>query len=199
MTYDLPKSLQGKSLRTQFNYVKNQLKRTLISEMAGSRARGLGSIEAKPSLMFKNLDFENVFKHGFTRKEKGKTVRYTGEKAVKIQIQSMRARSLKSKKKQQFIDNYCEALDELGVETSKIRKKLEKVSEDKLALLISKGILPSINYLYGVGTNVQYDIEQDIINAIDYGVTSEEIKKYRERKKQLIQVVKKEAEINEWI
>lgn len=198
MTDELPKSIRNKSLRTQFNYAKNQLKRTLIREMAGSRARGLGSIEAKPSLLFTNLDFENVFEQGITRKEKGKTVRYTGEKAVKIQIQSMRRRSMKSRKKVQFVENYCEALEELGVDSTEIRKKLEKLSEDKLSLLISKGILPSINYLYGV-CDADYDIEEDIINAIDRGVTSEEVKKYRERKKQFIPLVEKESEINNWI
>ena len=72
------------SLREQFNYYKRQLQNRLIKEQAFKEARGIGTIEARVYTMFKNLNYDQVYKQGITRKVGKKTIRFVGEEAVKI-------------------------------------------------------------------------------------------------------------------
>lgn len=198
MGYDR-KGGKGKSgtLRQQFNYYKQQLERRLVEEQAFIEARGGFSFSGKPSTLFKVLDYTEVFEKGITRKVNNVTVRFTGEEAVKIQIESLKNRSSKSKQSDQFITNYCGTLNKEGYDPfdiEKVRKKLQSISTDKLAILIDKNILPQIYYLYDAELNKE-DVLQDIYDAIDKGVTNKEVREVRERKKLLEPLIKEKFRI----
>ena len=126
------------SLRQQFNYYKRQLRNRLIDEQAFIEARGGFSFSGKPPTLFKNLDYEQIMTKGITRKVGNRTVRYKGEEAVQIQIESLRKRASKSYQAQVFIDNYIYTLNIAGLEYDQIdsiEKLLNKLSIDKLSIL----------------------------------------------------------------
>ena len=127
------------SLRQQFNYYKRQLRNRLIDEQAFIEARGGFSFSGKPSTLFKNLNYEQIMTEGITRKVGNRTIRFKGEEAVRIQIESLKKRASKSYQAQVFIDNYIKTLSIAGLELDQIHsieKLLNNLSSDKLSILI---------------------------------------------------------------
>ena len=192
----------GKSgtLREQFNYYKRQLQNRLIQEQAFKEARGIGTIEARVYTLFKNLNYDQVYKQGITRKVGYKTIRFIGDEAVKIQIASIRKRASKSYQTDLFIDNYLTAMEGVGFDDRFIdeaERLLSSISIDKLTLIIDKGILPSIQYLYAEVIS-QEEIMQEIKDAVKSGVTKEELEAVKKRRKELAKVIKEKAKILGW-
>lgn len=180
------------SLREQFNYYKRQLDRRLIEEQAFKEARRAGSIEGRIITLFKdeNLNYYKVFNEGITRKKGAQTVRYVGEEAVKIQISSLKKRASKTYQAERFIDNVEIAMSKKGFTLSQINRAdrlLRSASIDKLTLLIQKGLVKTPPYIYALYTYEEY--LDDLENALKYGVTSEELKEFRTKKKALIKVI----------
>lgn len=180
------------SLREQFNYYKRQLDRRLIEEQAFKEARGAGTIEGRIQTLFneENLNYYKVFNEGITRKKGAKTVRYVGEEAVKIQIGSLKKRASKSYQAERFIENVENAMSIKGFTLSQIDRAdrlLRSASIDKLTLLIQKGLVKTPPYIYALYTYEEYLDELE--NALKYGVTSEELKEFRTKKKALIKVI----------
>lgn len=190
----LRKGGSGKTgtLKQQFNYYKRRLQNRLIEEISFKEARGAGSLESKIITMFsdENLNYEKVYKEGITRKRGNLTIRYTGEEAIAIQIQSMQRRASKSYMAQHFINNYMSALYKQDFDpeyAQRVKDILESVSIDKLTYLIDKGLLPSIQFIY-VNGKVQAlsdedEFLQDLKDAIEKGITKEELKEYRYKAK----------------
>lgn len=180
------------SLREQFNYYKRQLQKRLLEEQAFKEARGHGTIEGRILSLFKteNLNYEKVYKEGITRKFGNVTVRITGERAVATQIQSMRARSSKYMQANLFIRNYVGTLRSQDFDPKKLAKVqqlLEQTPVDKLSILIDKGILPSIQFIYANG---EYTAESDedafleeLEDALTSGIAPGEVKEIRRRTK----------------
>lgn len=188
------------SLRQQFNYYKRQLRNRLIEEQAFKEARGVGTIEERVHTMFKNVEFEQVFKQGITRKVGSKTVRFVGSEAVKIQISSFRQRASKTYQADLFISNYIDTMIYAGFDEEnidKVEKLLNSCSIDRLTYLIDKGILPSIEFLYA-DVKSEDKIVEDIEKAIRTGVSKEELDKLRAKKKALVKVIKEKTKIMEW-
>lgn len=188
------------TLRQQFNYYKRQLRNRLIDEQAFIEARGGFSFSGKPSTLFKNLDYEQIVSEGITRKVGNRTITYKGEEAVRIQIESLRKRASKSYQASIFIENYINSLTDIGMDSediAKIEKALNSLSIDKLSILIDKNILPSIQFLYAESENLE-DIYTNIIDAIGSGVTKEEVKDIRLRKKVLKDMIKKKFDVLGW-
>lgn len=186
------------SLREQFNYYKRQLDRRLIEEQAFKEARGAGTIEGKIQTLFneENLNYYKVFNEGITRKKGAKTVRYVGEEAVKIQIGSLKKRASKSYQAERFIENVENAMSIKGFTLSQIDRAdrlLRSASVDKLTLLIQKGLVKTPPYIYALDTYEDYLDELE--NALKYGVTSEELKEFRTKKKALVEVIKRRNKI----
>lgn len=186
------------SLREQFNYYKRQLDRRLIEEQAFKEARGAGTIEGRIQTLFneENLNYYKVFNEGITRKKGAKTVRYVGEEAVKIQIGSLKKRASKSYQAEQFIENVENAMTIKGFTLSQINRAdrlLRSASVDKLTLLIQKGLVKTPPYIYALDTYEDYLDELE--NALKYGVTSEELKEFRTKKKALVEVIKRRNKI----
>lgn len=186
------------SLREQFNYYKRQLDRRLIEEQAFKEARGAGTIEGRIQTLFNedNLNYYKVFNEGITRKKGAKTVRYVGEEAVKIQIASLKKRASKSYQAERFIENVEIAMSIKGFSLSQINRAdrlLRSVSVDKLTLLLQKGLVKTPPYIYALDTYEDYLDELE--NALKYGVTSEELKEFRTKKKALVEVIKRRNKI----
>lgn len=192
----------GKSgtLREQFNYYKRQLSNRLIQEQAFKEARGVGTIEGRIYTMFKNVDYEKVFKQGITRKVDSKTVRFVGNEAVQIQIQSFRERASKSFQADMFITNYIDAMIRNGFDdknVAKVERLLQSCSIDKLSLIIDKGILPSIEFIYS-DKLTEDEFVKKVENAVTNGVTSEELREVKEKQKALVRVIKEKSKIMGW-
>ena len=188
------------SLREQFNYYKRQLRNRLIQEQAFKEARGIGTIEARIYTMFKNVNYEQVFKQGITRKKGSKTIRFVGEEAVQIQIQSMRQRASKSFQTESYITNYISGMISKGFDDRNVEKAdrlLHSCSSDKLTLLIDKGILPSIEFIYA-GKVTEEEFMEELEDAIFKGVTKQELKDVKEKQKQLVRVIKEKSKILGW-
>ena len=188
------------SLRQQFNYYKRQLRNRLIDEQAFIEARGGFSFSGKPSTLFKILNYEQIMTEGITRKVGNRTIRFKGEEAVRIQIESLRKRASKSYQAQVFIDNYINTLSIAGLEVDQIHsieKLLNKLSIDNLSILIDKGVLPSIQYVYAESDD-PVKVYDDIIDAIDKGVSKSELKEVKARKKVLRPLIKSKFDIMGW-
>ena len=188
------------SLRQQFNYYKRQLRNRLIDEQAFIEARGGFSFSGKPPTLFKNLNYEQIMTEGITRKVGNRTIRFKGEEAVRIQIESLKKRASKSYQAQVFIDNYIKTLSIAGLEVDQIdsiEKLLNKLSIDKLSILIDKGVLPSIQYVYAESDDPD-KVYDDIIDAIDKGVSKSELEEIKARKKVLRPLIKSKFDIMGW-
>lgn len=140
------------SLEQQFKYYKKRLDRRLIEEEAMQRARGRYITDTAPQSFFKKLDFKQVYDEGIWRKTKsGKLKHYVGDKAVKIQIESMRRRASKVYMKNLYIENYIKALRKVYPHSRKIKeieKELRKLNYDELTRMINTGKLKSIQFVY---------------------------------------------------
>ena len=188
------------SLRQQFNYYKRQLRNRLIDEQAFIEARGGFSFSGKPSTLFKRLNYEQIMTEGITRKVGNRTIRYKGEEAVRIQIESLKKRASKSYQAQAFINNYINTLSIAGLEPDQIdsiEKLLNKLSIDKLSILIDKGVLPSIQYVYAESDD-PVKVYDDIIDAISKGVSKSELEEVKARKKVLRPLIKSKFDIMGW-
>lgn len=160
----------SKSLKTQFNYYKKQLFNRLLQEQAMQEAISGFSFSGTIYTTFENLDFDKISKEGITRKVGTKTVRFTGEEAVKIQIESMKKRASKTYQTNQFIENYCTSLKKIGLpmnEVEEIRKAMMSTSANNLTYIIEQGILPSIAYVYS--DELDY---KDLYDSIMFALTS---------------------------
>lgn len=187
------------SPREAFNYYKKQLRRRYAEEQAGREALGKGTLEAFPQNIFKRLDYKSVFEEGITRKRNGVTVRITGEEAVQLQIQSMRARASKSFQTDRFIQNYMKGVRKVFAyeepeKIAEIENILRSVSIDKLTILLDKDAIAQIRYLYVTNESIE-DVTANLRNAVKSGVTSQEVKQFRERRKALIPLVKERQRI----
>lgn len=192
----------GKSgtLREQFNYYKRQLENRLIAEQAFKEARGQGTLESRVYTLFKNTDFKKVYTYGVTRKVGSRTIRYVGTEAVKIQIESMRRRASKSYQADLFINNYIASMEGAGFSDEIIdyvEKQLNKLSVDRLTLLVDKGILPSIQFVYTLSDD-EDDFVRRFDDAIQRGATREEIANVKRKQKELVRVIKEKSKILNW-
>lgn len=185
------------SLRQVFNYYRRQMRNRLINEQAFNEAIGRGAIESRVYTLFKHLDYDEIYQNGITRKVGGKTVRFTGEDAILIQINALRERASKSYTTSNFIKNYLYACEEIGVSDGgldTINKLLNSISIDKLTYLIKKGLLPDIQYLYAERLDEEELIEQ-IKNVIKTGVSKPELKEIQNRAKALRKNIKEKYDI----
>ena len=188
------------SLRQQFNYYKRQLRNRLIDEQAFIEARGGFSFSGKPPTLFKNLDYEQIMTKGITRKVGNRTIRYKGEEAIRIQIESLKKRASKKYQAKVFIEKYINTLYIAGLEPDQIdfiEKLLNKLSIDKLSILIDKGVLPSIQYVYAESDDPD-KVYDDIIDAIDKGVSKSELDEVQARRKVLRPLIKSKFDIMGW-
>lgn len=188
------------SLREQFNYYKRQLKNRLIREQALQEALGAGTIEGRIHTLFKNINYEQVFKQGITRKVGSKTIRYVGNAAIEIQVRSFRERASKSFQSESFITNYISAMIEAGFSDEscdKVERYLKSISTDRLTILISKGILPSIQFIYSE-TLSEDEFVEAVKDAVQNGVSNEELREIKQKAKALVKVIKEKSNIIGW-
>ena len=138
--------------RQRYNYYLNKFKKQRVKSQALAIAQGQ-IYETKPPTLFKKLDYNELYTQGITRKVGNKTVRFTGEEAVKVQIESLKRETNRFAKKQQFIDAYIGRLEEMGGNSEliyTIRKKLENLSVTKLSILIRQGYIETPRYMYEI-------------------------------------------------
>ena len=172
------------SLRRQLYDARRQYIERRVAEQAFDLARGVQLIEVDFKGMFKHLDFDEIMSVGITRKDsKGRTIRITGEEAVKIQIMSLKARGNKSTQAERFKSNYLASMREVGFSTEEIyeaRQLLDSVSIDALTLLYKEGRIKSIEF------NYNNDSKKDTLDSLRKAVQTvdtKRIKELRERAK----------------
>lgn len=193
----------GKSgtLREQFNYYKRQLKNRLIQEQAFEEARGGISLTGIPYTMFKNLNYNEVFTKGITRKVGNMTIRYKGSEAVQIQIESLKRRASKSYQSDLYINNYLQSLRNVDMPTEMIQEVdqlLRSISSDRLTILIDEHILPSIQFLYSQDLDYD-DIMTDIRDAVKSGVSKKRMEDIQSAKKSLLPYIKEKFKVMKWL
>ena len=188
------------SLREQFNYYKRQVRNRLIQEQAFKVARGVGTIEGRILTLFKNIDFMQVYEKGITRKVGSHTVRYVGDEAIKVQIQSFRRRASKSYQAEIFIDNFCKAMsskDYPWYYIEEARELLSSISIDKLTYFVDSGFIKRPPYIYA-GLQSPEEFLEDLRKVIQTGISKQEFDELIRRKKQLVKVVKEQSKILNW-
>ena len=129
--------------RQRYNYYLKKFKEQRVKSQALAIAQGQ-IYETKPPTLFKKLDYNELYTQGVTRKIGNKTVRFTGEEAVKVQIESLKRETNRFDKKRQFIEIYIDRLEELGGDPDliySIKTKLENTSATKLSILIRQGYI----------------------------------------------------------
>ena len=172
------------SLRRQLYDARRQYIERRVAEQAFDLARGVQLIEVDFKGMFKHLEYDEIMSVGITRKDsKGRTIRITGEEAVKIQIMSLKAMGNKSKQAERFKSNYLASMREVGFSTEEIyeaRQLLDSVSIDALTLLYKEGRIKSIEF------NYNNDSKKDTLDSLRKAVQTvdtKRIKELRERAK----------------
>ena len=188
------------SLREQFNYYKRQVQNRLVQEQAFKLARGVGTIEGRILTLFKNIDFMQVYEQGITRKVGSHTVRYVGDEAIKVQIESFRRRASKSYQAEIFIDNFCKAMaskDYSWEYIEEARELLSSISIDKLTYLVDTGLIKRPPYIYA-GLQSPDEFIEELRQVIQKGINRQEFSEFKSRKKQLVKVVKEQSKILNW-
>ena len=158
--------------RQRYNYYLKKFKEQRVKSQALAIAQGQIYEKKKPTL-FKKLDYNELYTQGITRKVGNKTVRFTGEEAVNLQIESLKRETNRYDKKQQFIDAYIERLEELGGDTDliySIKTKLENTSATKLSILIRQGYIEMPNYMYEI-EEIDDFVKDQINNLTKRGYT----------------------------
>ena len=167
--------------RQRYNYYLNKFKKQRIKSQALAIAQGQ-IYETKPPTLFKKLDYNELYTQGITRKVGNKTVRFTGEEAVKVQIESLKRETDRFAKKQQFIDAYIGRLEEMGGNSKliyTIRKKLENLSVTKLSILIRQGYIETPRYMYEI-EDIDDFIKRQINNLTKTGYSQKSLEIRRE-------------------
>ena len=160
------------TLKQQYNYYLDKFKEQRIKSQALAVAQGQ-VYETKPPTMFKKLEYNQLIEQGVTRKVKNKTVRFYGEEAVKLQIESLKKETNRYAKKQAFIDSYIEILENLDGDPyliESLRSKLEHLSVDRLNILIRQGYIDAPRYMYQI-EDVNGFIQDQINNLTKRGYT----------------------------
>ena len=172
------------SLRRQLYDARRQYIERKVAEQAFDLARGAQLIELDFKGLFKHLDYDEIMSVGITRKDKkGRTIRITGEEAVKIQIMSLKARGNKSTQAERFKTNYLASMRLVGFnneEISEARKLLDSISIDALTLLHKEGRIKSIEFTYN------NDSKKDTLDSLRKAVETldtKRVKELRERAK----------------
>lgn len=186
------------SLREQFNYYRRRLKNRLLEEQAYKTARGVGTIEERIFTLFDfDKKFNEIYSKGITRKIGDRTVRYTGEEAIKIEIESYRRRASKSEQARIFIGRYVVAMRKVGFSNKGIleaKELLESVTVDRLTYLIDAGYIPEINYLYADVTDEENTL-LEIRDAILHGVTEAELSTVKSKARRIKANIKERLKI----
>ena len=172
------------SLRRQLYDARRQYIERKVAEQAFDLARGAQLLEVDFNGLFKHLEYDEIMSIGITRKDsKGRTIRITGEEAVKIQIKSLKARGNKSTQAERFKVNYLASMREVGFSTSEIyeaRKLLDSISIDALTLLYKEGRIKSIEFTYN--NESKKDTLESLRKAVET-LDIERVKELRERAK----------------
>ena len=167
--------------RRRYNYYFKKFKEQRIKSQALAIAQGQ-IYETKPPTLFKKLDYNELYTQGITRKIGNKTVRFTGEEAVKVQIESLKRETNRFNKKQQFIDAYIGRLEELGGDPYLIyslKSKLESMSATKLSILIRQGYIETPRYMYEI-EEIDDFMKDQINNLTKRGYTEKSTQMRRE-------------------
>lgn len=176
------------NIRKEFEKAKKSYEARLVHEQAFREAIGAGSIETKVKTPFQITDYESVTTKGIRRKIDKKMQTFVGKQAVKIQTLSLKARGSGGMQRDLFVDNYIQAGIRSGyspMSMLKVGGMLRDLDPDAITLMIYRGYLPSISYLYGDTTTSENDLIERIQAAIDIS-TGEELKRAKEKAKELV-------------
>lgn len=192
------RGLKGGSLRQQYNYYRRRAQERRMWEDAFKSATGRQVPSDIRNELYKSQTYDELFREGITRKINGRTEHITGERAVRIKIQSYKWRASKSAQTEHFINNYLLAMersdyfDEYQIEY--VKKLLHSISSDAITILMKKGAIPEIAFIYAQ----PWDVIQKLKEAIKVARSDEfkkELKETREIAKELYEFEKARRKI----
>lgn len=142
--------MSAKTLRSQYleavrKYRYSQAEMLAMQDEANVRLTKLYDVP------YGNLNYKQIYEKGIYRVRNGQTIHYTGDEAVKIQLTSLKSQTSKRQGKQQFIENYAYAMEQVGYvegEIEMVVAELEKIPATELAIMAKNGMFPDIQFLY---------------------------------------------------
>lgn len=179
-----------KSLRAEYEYYRKRVIERLAYEQAFKEARGAGSVEGRIKTLFKPQTYDELFVKGITRKKKNVTVRYFGEEAVRVKIESFKRRASKTRQADTFINNFTDAMLKKGYtlfDAEKVDRALRSISVNRLTYLINepppKGI-PSIEFIY------EYGHRENIVEAVKNSIKASKSQDQEQELKHMTKIAK---------
>lgn len=184
------RGIKARSLRQEYNYYSRRAQERIAWQNALQIVRRGGVVNDYPKI-FTPQTYDELFEKGITRKVNGVTVRYRGEEAVKIKIQSYKQYASKSASADRYIMNYCQAMVNRGYgfdEVEEVYRMLNKLSVDRLTYLIHEPKpygLPPVEYIYATGH------ERDIVDRVEEAIELSKTDQGKERIRETIEKAKK--------
>ena len=184
------RGIKARSLRQEYNYYSRRAQERIAMQNALQIVRRGGVVNDIPKI-FTPQSYDELFEQGITRKVNGVTVRYKGEEAVKIKIQSYKRYASKSALAENYIMNYCQTMVNRGYlfdDVVEVYGMLKKLSVDRLTYLIHEPKpfgLPPIEYIYATGH------ERDIVEKVEKAIELSYTKAGRSRIKDTLEKAKK--------
>ena len=180
-----------KELRRQFSRAKYALRERLIEEQSLKEAKGGLAFEGKLPSLFKRLNIEDIFTNGIYRKVGNKTIHLIGTEAVVEQIRSLKQRASKKAQKRIFIENYIKSMETTGftrAEQREVELLLNKLSADKISILLDKGVIKEIAFVYSAYGGKEYEYQETmnkIRSGLRSGISDKEYKEIKTRAREL--------------
>ena len=182
--------MEIKELRRIFNYYRRQLEKKIAMESELHKA--IHKVEIEPETTFKKFSFDEVYEKGVSRKNPrtGRTEKYFGEEAVRIQIQSFKRRASAQYMRNTFQKNYVKAMRDNGYSEESIRyfeTRMRGVSTRVLTYLLREGRFPDIYFLYTTSKNPMLNelFMEELNNALGIspgGGMAKEVTKVRQQR-----------------
>lgn len=192
------RGIKARSLRQEYNYYSRRAQERVAMQNALQIVRRGGVVNDYPKI-FTPQTYDELFEKGITRKINGVTVRYRGEEAVKIKIQSYKQYASKSALADRYIMNYCQAMVNRGYgfdDVEEIYNLLKKLSVDRLTYLIHEPKpygLPPVEYIYATAGQ-ERDVVDRVKEAIELSKTGQGIERIRETLEKAKKIKKNELE-----
>lgn len=141
------RSLKGIVARREFKEALTKYEEAMVEEEAIRELTTGVLTSQKPKTPFKHLDLYKIEKEGIVREGK----RITGIEAVKIQAESLKRYADKELQKQEYIENYKQAMIKNNIpfeQRKQVIKELDKFTPQEISFAIRNNAIPNIYTIY---------------------------------------------------
>lgn len=192
------RKLKIQSLKIRYRRALKNFERRIIEEQALKESLGYGTIENINTGLFKNLNYNQLYNEGITRKVNGTTKRFKGKDAILIEIESLKRRASIYIQNELFIKNYINSMikNEYSQSTINFVKScLNKLNSYELAIAINENLIPQIYYLY-LGKESEEEVIKRFESFINSDILSSKYSKVKSQFDDRYKNVKERYELN---